>query len=596
MATVEHIVPAAAPAAAGAADTPRHLRSDLAVGSSRWAVRRAQWRSLGITDEEMSRPKIAVVNSSNDLAACFAHLDDIVPVLKQAIRDAGGLPFEVRTAAPSDFITSSGAGGRYILPTRDLIVADIEVVVEGAQLDGMVTLASCDKTGPAHIMAAGRLDIPTIVVACGYQHSALAETGGADIEDVFLHAGHTAQGRTTVDDLLEMTEGAIRGPGVCAGLGTANTMHMAAEALGIALPGSTPVRANSAPMWEAVRRAGERIVQLVHDGGSARSVLTAGAIRNAVVLMLAIGGSINSVKHLQAIATEADLDVDVWSLYETLADAVPVLTAVRPNGPHLIEQLEDAGGTLAVLAALAPLLDLDAVGVTGRTLRDVVAGAPLADRKVIRSMAEPFSRRPSIVVVRGSLAADGAIVKLPVDEERVSHFSGPARCFPSREAAIAALTAGEVQPGDVVVLRGMGLHGGPGMAMASAFVFALDGAGLGEQVAVVTDGQLSGLVNKGIVVGEVAPEAAVGGPLGKLVDGDVITIDLDRRTVDVAVPPAELDARPTAPADTDRSRGWLAVYDRTVSPALCGSVLCPRPGGRSETCRPAADTDQGGAQ
>lgn len=583
---------AAGPPAAAEAAGRRPLRSDLAVGSSRWAVRRAQWRSLGITDEEMSRPKIAIVNSSSDLAACFAHLDGIVPALKQAIRAAGGLPFEIRTAAPSDFITSSGAGGRYILPTRDLIVADIEVVVEGAQLDGMVALASCDKTAPAQIMAAGRLDVPTIVVACGYQHSALAEDGGADIEDVFLHAGHTAQGRTTVDDLLEMTEHAIRGPGVCAGLGTANTMHMAAEAMGMALPGTTPVRADSPPMWDAVAQAGRRIVELVLEGATARQVLTPAAIRNAVVLMLAIGGSINSVKHLQAIAVEADLDVDVWRLYEELADAVPVLTAVRPNGPHLIEQLEDAGGTRAVLAELTGLLDLDAVGVSGRSLREVLAETPPTDRAIVRPVSDPFSTRPSIVVVRGSLAADGAIVKLPVDQDRPTRFRGPARCFPSRETAIAALTAGAVQPGDVVVLRGMGLHGGPGMAMASAFVFALDGAGLGEKVAVVTDGQLSGLVNKGIVVGEVAPEAAVGGPLGRLQDGDVISIDLTTRTVDVEVDPAELAAREIAPADTDTSRGWLSVYDRTVSTAACGSVLCPRPAGTTGRCAGPAGGDR----
>ncbi|MDQ0772566.1 dihydroxy-acid dehydratase [Streptomyces aurantiacus] len=394
------------------------LRSDLPVGSSRWAVRRAQWRSLGISDEEMTRPKIAIVNSSSDLAACFAHLDDIVPVLKEAIRQAGGLPFEIRTAAPADFITSAGAGGRYVLPTRDLIVHDIEVVVEGALLDGMVCLSSCDKTAPAHMMAGGRLDVPTLIVACGYQRSALHEDGGADIEDVFLHAGHTALGRTSAEDLLAMSEDAIRGPGVCAGMGTANTMHMAAEALGMALPGTTPTRADGAVMWDAVRAAGRGIVDMVHEGRTARSVLTPAAIRNAVTVMLAIGGSINSVKHLQAVAVEAGLDVDVWRTYEELADRVPVITAVRPNGPHLIEQLDDAGGTRGVLAALAPLLDVDTVGVTGRPLGELVAETPAPGAEFIRPLSDPFTRRPSIVILRGSLAAEGSIVKLPADEER----------------------------------------------------------------------------------------------------------------------------------------------------------------------------------
>ncbi|MFG1923279.1 dihydroxy-acid dehydratase [Cryptosporangium sp. NPDC048952] len=555
------------------------LRSDLPQGSPRWAVRRAEWRSLGITDEEMTRPKIAIVNSSNDLAACFSHLDDIVPRLKQAIRDAGGLPFEIRTAAPSDFVTSNGAGGRYILPTRDLIVNDIEVVVEGARLDGMVCLTSCDKTGPAHLMAAGRLDVPTVLVACGYQRNALAEDGGPDIEEVFLLSSQSGLGGISVDELTTLSERAIRGPGVCAGLGTANSMHIAAEALGMMLPGTAPVRANSPAMWEAVEAAGRRIVELVTEGVKPRAVLTEAAIRNAVVVMLGIGASINSIKHLQAVAEETGLDVDVWRLYEELAPRVPVIAAVRPNGPHLIENLEDAGGARGVMVQLASLLDLDVIGVSGRRLGDVLADAPAPDTEFIRPVDRPFSNTPSILVVRGSLAEDGAVVKLPADEERPSRFAGPARCYPGREEALDGLARGEIRPGDVVVLRGMGVHGGPGMAMASALVFALEGAGLGEKVAVVTDGQLSGLVNKGIVVGEVSPEAATGGPLGLVADGDRIVIDLLRRTVDLEVDAATLAGRRSAEPHTDRSRGWLSIYDRTVTTPSRGSVLITPIGG-----------------
>ena len=227
------------------------LRSNLPVGTSRWATRRAQWLSLGISDEDMTKPKIAIVNSSSDLASCFAHLDGIVGPLKQAIREAGGLAFEVRTAAPSDFITSAGKDGRYILPTRDLIAADIEVAVEGAQLDGMVCLASCDKTVPGQLMAAARLNIPTLIVPCGYQPCGLYRGEKLDIEEVFLKAGHVASGEVTLEELAEMSENAITGPGVCAGMGTANSMHISCEALGMTLPGTTPVRANSQAMWDA---------------------------------------------------------------------------------------------------------------------------------------------------------------------------------------------------------------------------------------------------------------------------------------------------------------------------------------------------------
>lgn len=551
------------------------LRSNFAEGTSRWAVRRAQWLALGLTDEDMVKPKIAIVNSSSDLGICFSHLDAIVPVLKAAIRAAGGVGFEVRTTAPVDFVTSAGAGGRYVLPSRDLIVNDIETAVEGALLDGMICLASCDKTTPAQIMAAVRMNLPTIVVPCGYQRNAAHEDGGDDIEDVFLYAGHTALGRETVDELRDRSQAAIRGPGVCVGLGTANSMHIAAEALGMTLSGTTPLRANGTTMWDAVHHAGRQIITLVEKDIRPRSIVTEGAVANAVSAMLAIGGSINSVKHLQAICMEAELDVDVWGMFEKLADRVPVVCSVRPNGPHLIEDLDDAGGTLGVLTQLRTLLDLDAQTVNNEPLHALLDKARSPDDTVIRSVNDPYTRDPSIVIVRGSLTTDGAIVKLPVDGKPSPRFVGPAKVFASREGGLAALSAGQIDPGDVLVLRGIGVQGGPGMGMASALVFALDGAGLGDRCAVVTDGQLSGLVNKGIVVGEVNPEAATGGPIGKVRDGDRIEIDLDKRTVDLLVDPDELAERPDfIPDRTFRSpNGWLTQYAACAGPLSCGAAL-----------------------
>jgi dihydroxy-acid dehydratase len=557
------------------------LRSNLQEGSSRWAVRRAQWRALGIPDEDMTKPKIAIVNSSSDLAICFSHLDGLVGPLKEAIRAAGGLPFEVRTAAPSDFITSAGRDGRYILPSRDLIVNDVEVAVEGAQLDGMVTLASCDKTAPAHLMAAGRLDIPTVVVGCGYQPSGEYRGEHVDIEEVFLAAGSVAAGRMTFEHLCGMSDNAIRGPGVCAGLGTANTMHMACEALGMSLSGSTPVLANSPAMWDAVRRAGERVVGLVTEGRRPRQVMTAAAFRNAVTVMLATSASVNSIKHLQAVAHEAAVDVDVPGLFAELADRVPLLCAVRPNGPDFIEDLERAGGTRAVMAQLGDLLDLDVATVDGGTLGEALAGATVADEDVVRPADRPFGTRPTIVVVRGSLAPGGAVVKRPVDDRGNRRFEGTALCYPSRDAALAGLQDGEVAPGHVLVVRGLGVVGGPGMALGSAVVFALEGAGLGDSVAVVTDGQMSGLVNVGTVVGEVTPEAALGGPLALVEDGDRIVIDVDARTVDLDVPDDVLASRRArlGTPDLGPDHGWLSAYRRLVSPVPEGAVLtAPSPG------------------
>src|SRR5215472_2222125 len=319
----------------------RPLRSNFEPGTNRWAMRRAQWISLGLTDEDMAKPKIAIVNTSSDLASCFSHLDGIVGPLKDAIRAAGGIGFEIRTAAPSDAITSAGAAGQYILPSRDLIASDIEVAAEGAQLDGMVCLSSCDKTTPAHMMAAGRLNIPTIIVSCGYQPSGVYRGRPVDFEDIFLYAGHVAAGRMTVDELAEMSSCAVTGPGVCAGMGTANSMHLAAEALGMALPGTTPALARGEKMWQAVARAGRRIVELVAEDLRPRFLLTDRAFCNAVTAILAVSGSVNCLKHLQAIAVEAGCDVDVYRLFEELAPKVPLLTDVKPNGDTQITAFDD---------------------------------------------------------------------------------------------------------------------------------------------------------------------------------------------------------------------------------------------------------------
>jgi dihydroxy-acid dehydratase len=556
---------------------PLRSNTGFAPGTSRWATRRAQWRALGLTDEDMAKPKIAIVNSSSQLAICFSHLDEIARRAKRAIERAGGIAFEVRTAAPSDFITSAGHRGGYILSARDLIPNDIEVAVEGALLDGMLCLASCDKTAPGQLMAAGRLNIPTIVVACGYQPSGSYRGRHCDIEDVFAAAGHVASGRLSVGELTEMSENAVLGPGVCAGMGTANTMHIACEALGMALPGSAPVRANSNPMWDAVERASARIVAMVGEDLRPRDILTPEAFANAVMTVLAVSGSINSVKHLQAVAAEADCQVDVYRLFETLAARVPLLAAVRPNGEHSIEEFEDAGGARAVMKQLEGMLHTGAMTLAGTTVGQNLAAVTVADEQVIRPVTRPLGRRPTIVLIRGSLAPGGGIVKLAVADDRELEFTGPAVVFGSPEQAIDAVAGGRVTPGQVVVLRGQGPAGSPGMGMASRLVFALDGAALTGQVAVVTDGQLSGLVNRGIVVGEVSPESAAGGPLALVEDGDEIRIDVLGRTADLRVSEEELARRrarlPARPPSGER--GWLSIYERVVRPLPEGAVLTP---------------------
>jgi dihydroxy-acid dehydratase len=553
----------------------RELRSNFEPGTTPWAMRRAQWIALGLTDADLEKPKIAIVNSSSGLASCFSHLDGIVGPLREAIRGAGGVGFEIRTAAPSDAITSAGAAGRYILPSRDLVVNDIEVAVEGALLDGMVCLSSCDKTTPAHLMAAGRLNLPTIVVGCGYQPSGRYRGEDVDFEDVFRYAGHVVAGRMTVEELAEMTSRAVTGPGVCAGMGTANSMHIAAEALGMALPGSTPTRANSPGMWRTVAEAGRRIVRMVSADLRPRDIMTPNAFRNAVTAILAVAGSVNTLKHLQAVAIEAGCDIDVYRMFERLAPDVPLVAAVKPNGPRRIDEFEAAGGTRALMHQLRPLLDLDQRTVAGSTVGVEINDVEVADADVIRPLDKPLARHPGIVILRGSLAPDGAVVKRTVADDAPRRFTGPAKVFHSRQDALAGIRAGAVGPGQVVVLTGLGLRGAPGMGLTSAVVFAIAGAGLGEQVAVVTDGQMSGLVNRGLTVAEVSPEGALGGPLGLVRDGDVISVDVDARTIDLDVADevvAERRARlPALAAPT--GCGWLSIYARSVRPLTEGATL-----------------------
>jgi dihydroxy-acid dehydratase len=556
----------------------RKLRSNFEIGSSRWAVRRAQWRALGLTDADMEKPKIAVVNSSSEIAICFSHLDGVAQVVKEAIREAGGLPFEIRTAAPSDFIISAGRAATYILPSRDLITNDIEAQVEGPQLDGMICLMSCDKTGPGQIMAAARLDIPTIVVPCGYQPSGEYNGHHVDIEDVFMGAGHHVAGKLSLADLTGMSENAVRGPGVCSGMGTANSVHCMAEALGLALPGTAPVRANSEKMFADARAAGRRIVAMIAEELRPRRILTPAAFANAVAMVLAVSGSINTIKHLQAIAVEAGLDLDIQDLFDRLGGRIPVIAAIRPNGDDPIEALEDAGGARAVMKRLAPLIDTTAITVSGSTVAENLHDATIRNGDVIRPLDRPFAAQPPIVILRGSLAPDGAIVKLGLRRGRTLQLRGRAKVFETPDASVEAIRAGRIAAGDVIVLRGVGVIGGPGMGGASRTVFALDGAPFGAEVAVVTDGQLSGLVNVGLVVGEVKPEAAVGGPLALVEDGDEIAIDVEAKTIVLDVPAEELAARQARwqakpPADDSV---WLSVYRRTVQPLAQGATLVPR--------------------
>jgi dihydroxy-acid dehydratase len=531
---------------------------------------------MGLSAADLDKPKIAVVNSSSGLAICYAHLDGVAKVVKDSIRAAGGVPFEVRTTAPSDFITGAGKSGSYILAARDLITNDIEAQVEAALLDGMVCLTSCDKTPPGHLMAAGRLNIPTLLVIGGYQASGMIGDDHIDIEDLWAGSIGALFGKVPKHSVAAMTEQAIRGPGVCAGMATANTMHCVVEALGMCLPGSAPVRANSDRMFDAARQSGARIVAMVQEQLLPRDILTATAFRNAAAMVLAVSGSINAIKHLQATATEAGLAISLFDIWEELANIVPVLAAVRPNGRVRIEQFEDAGGAAAILKQLAAVIDTNALTCSGKTLRENLSHIAVGDAEIIRPLDRPVSPGPAIAILKGTLAPESAVVKLGIrDGSRPEAFAGPALVYEESGTALKDIAAGKIAKGSVVILRGQGLKGGPAMGGgASMVLFAIDAAGLAKDVAFVTDGQLSGLCLKGLTIAEVAPESAVGGPLAKVRNGDRIVIDVSRRQLDLAVSPTELASRPAAPIDfAIPASGYLGIYRRDVQPMSTGAVL-----------------------
>jgi dihydroxy-acid dehydratase len=553
------------------------LRSNFVPGTTRWAVRRAQWKALGISEEDFEKPKIAIVNTSSELSSCFSHLDGITPRIKEAVRRAGGVPFEIRTMAPSDFITSAAKGARYILPSRDLIANDIEVAVEGALLDGMVCLASCDKTTPGQLMGAARINIPTIFVICGYQGHGVYKGEEVDIEDVFERVGKVVSGGMSLNDLTGMCDVSVSGPGVCSGMGTANSMHLVCEALGMCLPGNAPVLANSPRMFDYAERAGERIVKMVEEDLKPRDIMTPAAFENAAAMILGASTSINCVRHLQAIADEAELpDVDMYDMVNRLGTKIPLLVAIRPNGKDRVEALEASGGARGLLKQLQPLIHGDALTCTGRTFGDELAAWTPPANSIIRSIDEPLSKQPAMVVLRGSVAPLGALLKLGTGAANKLHFKGPARVFHSQEDATAALGDGRLKVGDVAVLRYLGPKGGPGLASASWFVAALEGSPLGEKVAVVTDGQLSGL-NRGIACGQVAPEAAEGGPIALIADNDLIEIDVAKRTLSLLVDDAVLERRKAdlQPWTPNKERGWLSIYQRLAKPIYKGATLTP---------------------
>ena len=530
-------------------------------------------------DDDFRRTQIGIASSYNTITPCNMSLRGVAEAVGRGVSAAGGFPMEFGTITVSDVISMGHEGMHFSLVSREVIADSVETVMQAERLDGMVTLAGCDKSIPAMIMAAARIDVASVLMYAGSLlpgHVRLSDGSEhtVNIVTAFEAVGANARGLMSDDDLGRIERAVCPSAGTCGGMYTANTMASAAEAMGIALPGSSAPPAVDSRRDTLGRMAGEAVVELVRRGITTRDIITREAIENAITVVMALGGSTNAVLHLPAIAHECGFELDLED-FNRIADRVPLLGDLKPFGEYVMFDVDRVGGVPVVMKALldAGLLHGDCLTVTGRTLAENLAdlAPPAPDGRVIRSIAAPLSPQGGTRVLHGSLAPEGAVVKtagVPIDV-----FEGTARVFEREEAAMDALADGTIQAGDVVVIRYEGPKGGPGMREMLAITGAITGAGLGKQVLLVTDGRFSGGTT-GLCVGHVAPEAVDGGPIGLVRDGDRIRIDVPLRTLDLLVDAAELERRRAefVPLPPRYTRGVLAKYARLVGSASRGAV------------------------
>jgi dihydroxy-acid dehydratase len=540
------------------------------------APARAMLHAAGFSREDLEKPLIGVANTWIEIGPCNLHLRDLAEHVKQGIREAGGTPLEFNTVSISDGITMGSEGMRASLVSREVIADSIELVGRGNMFDGMVALSGCDKTIPGTVMALCRLDVPSLMIYGGSIAPGRFEGKDVSIQDVFEAVGAHARGSMNDERLACLEDNACPGAGACGGQFTANTMAMATEFLGISPLGSASVPATDPAKHEVCRRAGKQVMELYRRDLRPKAIITREALENAIASVCASGGSTNAVLHLLAIAAEMGIELSIDD-FNPISKKVPLLADLKPAGRFMAIDLYRAGGTRLLAKRLheAGLLHSKAMTTSGRTLGEEAAEAKeTSGQEVVRPASNPLSPTGGLAILKGNLAREGSVVKIA--HHHGDSFRGPARVFDSEEAAFAAVETNELRQGDVVVIRYEGPRGGPGMREMLVVTAAIVGAGLGESVALITDGRFSG-ATRGLMIGHVAPEAFVGGPIAAVRDGDMITIDLARRELTLELSQGELAARLrkwSAPAPR-YTRGVFAKYASQVSSASEGAITTP---------------------
>lgn len=556
----------------------KKMRSDMIKKGFDRAPHRSLLRAAGVKEEDFDKPFIAVCNSYIDIIPGHVHLQEFGKIVKEAIREAGGVPFEFNTIGVDDGIAMGHIGMRYSLPSREIIADSVETVVSAHWFDGMVCIPNCDKITPGMIMGALRVNIPTIFVSGGPMKAGKDSSGRSiSLSSVFEGVGAYQAGKIDDKGLMELEQFGCPTCGSCSGMFTANSMNCLAEALGIALPGNGTILAVSPERREFVRQSARQLMSIIEQDIKPRDIVTMEAIDNAFALDMAMGGSTNTVLHTLAIAREAGFEYPIERINEVAA-RVPHLAKVAPASDYHIEDVHNAGGVSAVLNELFKkegALHGECITVTGQTLRENVAGCDIVDTDVIHTLSNPHSEQGGLAVLFGNLAPEGAIVKVgAVDPSVGGRHVGPAICFDSQDEALAGIANGKVKEGHVVVIRYEGPKGGPGMPEMLAPTSQIVGMGLGAKVGLITDGRFSG-ASRGISIGHISPEAAEGGPIAFVEDGDIIELDLTNRKIELQVPDEVLEQRRAAwkPFEPKVKTGYLARYSKLVTNASQGGIL-----------------------
>jgi dihydroxy-acid dehydratase len=553
------------------------MRSDKIKKGIERAPHRSLLKAIGYTDEELERPLVGVCNAKNEIIPGHIHLGTIADAVKAGIRSAGGTPIEFPSIGVCDGIAMGHEGMKYSLASRELIADSIETMVQAHCLDALVLVPNCDKIVPGMIMAAARVNIPTVLVSGGPMLPGRIAGADADLNTLFEAVGKVHAGKMSEAELASCEDSACPGCGSCSGMFTANSMNCLAEILGLALPGNGTIPAVYAARIRLAKAAGTAVMRAFERDIKPRDLLNERQFRNALALDMALGCSTNSMLHLPAIAHEAGFSLDL-DLANEIAAKTPNLCHLAPSGPHHVNQLYEAGGVFAVAKQLLKkgLMDGSAPTVTGKTIGELASAAPEADGVVIRTIDNPHSAVGGIAVLRGNLAPDRAVVKRAAVAPEMLRHKGPARVFDSEDAANAAVLGGKINAGDVVVIRYEGPRGGPGMREMLEATSALAGMGRDADTALITDGRFSG-ATRGAAIGHVSPEAASGGPIALVREGDIISIDIDAGKLELEVSDEDLESRRAAwkPREPNVKTGWLARYAALVSSAASGAVLSP---------------------